>query len=636
MNKCSLYLRFQTNIKLKIMLNLKNRFIMAPVKTGYSDGTGIITARHLEFYKQRAPYLGAVIPEPLYIDKGLRELPTQIGIDGEDKIQGLKELTGLFHSYDTKAIAHLNHPGRMANPMIPGNYFVSSTDRACEAGGAAPQRMTRQDMDKVVSLFVNAAGIAEKAGFDILELQFGHGYLMAQFISPFVNDRNDEYGGSFENRVRFPLEVLDAVMQATSLPVIVRISGDEMIPQGIHLDEMIRFVKILKDRGVAAVHVSAGTVCNTPPWYFQHMFVPKGKTWEFASKIKKETGVEVIYIGQINTVDDIENLKKNFGEGYYAVGRALVADPDFVGKYLGEKQDLIRPCLACSDGCLGGVKSGKGLGCLVNPEVNYKGEIKSAANGTKSFAVVGGGLAGCEAAYRLHRKGHKVTVFESGKIGGQFDLAYLPPKKQSLKKIVDYYEEYLRENGIEIVNKNAEPADIAGFDEAVIATGSVPSVPPVEGLKDYFWAEILEDDKTPSGKNIAVIGGGLIGTEVAHKLLKKGNKVYIVEMLDEIARGMEMIEKKMTLMSFKSEPVEIYTGTTVKKVSGTTLHLQKGDESFMLENIDHIVLATGMKPYHPFEQEDVDVPLHFIGDAHHVGKAQDAISEAFDLVNRIG
>jgi len=162
------------------MIELKNRFIFAPIKLGYSDGDGNVTARHINFYSARSEYLGAVIIEPLYMNKGLREIPTQLGIDDDEKIDGLKKLVDSIHQFDTKVIAHLNHPGRMANPKIPGNYFVSSTDRACENGGATPERMNNEDMEKVEKLFVDTAMRAKKAGFDAIELQFGHGYLMGE------------------------------------------------------------------------------------------------------------------------------------------------------------------------------------------------------------------------------------------------------------------------------------------------------------------------------------------------------------------------------------------------------------------------------------------------------------------------
>ena len=394
------------------MVRLKNNFIMPPIKLGYGDGSGRINERHIAFYKRRCKYLGAVIPEPFYIDKGLREIPTQTGIDSDDKDEGLHTLVSSIHESGSKIIAHLNHPGRMGNPNIPDNYFISSTDRPCENGGATPKRMNEGDMSQVLDLFKEAAIRAKKAGFDAIELQFGHGYLLAQFISPLVNDRTDEYGGNFENRIRFPLEVLKKVKASVDLPVIARISGDEMVPDGITLPEMTAFSKILEKYGAQAIHVSAGTVCSTPPWYFQHMFIPKGKTWEMAAKIKKELHIPVIFVGQINTAEDINKLRTEFPTDYISVGRALIADPDFIGKYLGEVKGAICPCLACAEGCLGGVKSGQGLKCLANPKAGKEPEIIEPAKKPRRYVVVGGGLAGMEAAIILKQRGHEVDLYE--------------------------------------------------------------------------------------------------------------------------------------------------------------------------------------------------------------------------------
>ncbi len=618
---------------------LKNRFIMAPVKTGYSDGSGIVRDKHIAFYRERAEHLGALAPEPLYMDKGLRELPTQIGIDSDDKIEGLRKLTDLLHSTDTKAIAHLNHPGRMANPKIPGNYFISSTDKACENGGAIPRRMTEEDMGSVVDMFVSSARRAEEAGFDFVELQFGHGYLLAQYISPAVNDRDDEYGGSFENRVRFPMMVFDAVKKAIDIPVIVRVSGEEIIPNGIKLDETIKLVKLLEERGATAIHVVVGSACSTPPWFFQHMFVPKGKTWEFASKIKANVNIPVIFVGRINTFEDIDKLLNEYKADFLAVGRALVADPSFVANYLEGAKKRPKPCLSCSEGCLGGVKSGEGLHCVVNPtagEADLMGkELLLPAKKIRRVAVVGGGLAGMEVAVDLRKKGHKVTLYEKDKLGGQFNLAPLPPNKESLAKLVDFYRWALEDVGVEVIEKEVTEDELVGgtYDTVVLATGSKPVVPPIEGLKDYFWAEVLEDENIVSDKKVVVIGGGLIGVEVANKLLKKNNKVIIVEMLDEIARGMEMIEKALTLKNLKENNVEIYTGWLVSKVDGDKVYIKnKSGEEKIFEGIDDIVVATGMRPYNPLEEKlKGKIEYYVIGDAKKVGKAQDAIRDAFNL-----
>ncbi len=615
------------------MLTLRNPFIMALVKLGYSDGTGVVTQRHIDFYAPRSKHVGAVTLEPLYMDAGLRELPTQLGIDQDNKIEGLKKLTGLIHENGAKAIAHINHPGRMANPKIPGNYHWSSTDKACENGGAKPLKMDRAMMDKVVQMHVEAAQRAEKAGFDFIELQTGHGYLLAQFLSPAVNDRTDEYGGSLENRMRFPLEVVKAVVDAVELPVIARISGDEMIPNGFHVEDMKIYARELEKAGVAALHVIAGTACNTPPWFFQHMFVPKGKTWQLAGELKKEVNISVIFLGRIHSAEDIALLKEKYGAEYFALGRALVADPDFVGKYLGEVKGNIRPCLACAEGCLGGVKSGKGLGCVVNPQVNTQLPDLGKTGTPKHFAVVGGGLAGMQAAISLTQKGHQVTLFEKDELGGQFNLAWLPPQKESLKDLIDYYRTEL--NRLQIpVKKEEATADTVkqgNYDGVVVATGAVPAVPPIKGLKKYYWTEFLEDEQLPKGKKVLVIGGGLIGMEVASKLVDNENQVVVVEMLEEIARGMEMIEKAMTLKKLQAKGAEIITKHTVAEINGSEVKITGEEGERVISDVDHIVVAAGMRSYHPFEKEEGMPPLYFIGDAQKVGKAQEAIREAYEL-----
>ena len=616
------------------MLELKNEFIFAPVKTGYGNQNGEVTDRHLEFYNSRSKQIAAVIPEPFYIDKGIRELPVQMGIDNDDKITGLQKLTETVHKNGAKIIAHLNHPGRMANPKLPGNYYVSSTNNACEVMGAKPTSLNTEGIKKVINLFADAAKRAEKSGFDAIEIQFGHGYLLAQFLSPKVNDRTDNYGGSFENRTRLSLEVLQAVKSAVSVPIIARISADEMIPDGIKFNEMLQFSKKLKENGVEAIHVSAGTVCNTAPWYYQHMFIPKGKTWEFAYKIQEEVKIDTIYLGQINTVEDIAELKSKFNAKYIALGRALVADENFVGKYLGEIKEIIRPCLACAEGCLGGVKGGKGLQCLVNPTVGTN-VIYKKSDRVKNIAVVGGGLAGMESAINLHKKGHRVTIFEKDKLGGQFNLAYLPPHKQSLKKLINFYTKEIEFYNIPVVYKNAEKSDLINFDTIIMATGSLPVAPPIKGLNKYSWAEILQNENIVANKNVAVIGGGLIGTETANMLLSKGNNVYIFEILPEIANGMEMIEQKLTLKALNNDKVKIFTGSKVKEIKGSSIIFEKEGKENKIDNIDIYVVATGMKENKTFAANEFEIPVYYVGDAEKVGKAQTAIFGAYKLASEL-
>ncbi len=618
------------------MIELRNQFILAPLKLGYGDSTGTVNERHLDFYNIRSKFIGAVTPEPLYLDKGLRELPSQIGIDNDEKLTGLKTLTDLLHKNGAKAIAHLNHPGRLANPKIPGNYFISSTDKPCPNGGATPVKMNRDMMNEVVDMFVDRAKRAVTAGFDIIELQAGHGYLLAQFISPDVNDREDEYGGSFENRIKFPLEVIEAVRGAIDIPIIVRISGDEMIPSGFHIDEMLKFSKILEHKGVDAIHVSAGSACTTPPWFFQHMFIPKGKTWELAGKIKEAVKIPVVFVGRIHSEADINFLKSNYNADFIALGRAMVADHNFLAKYFNEIEGNIRPCLACAEGCLGGVKGGKGLGCVVNPTVNTGLPEIEKSDKQKHFAVVGGGLAGMQTAAALSERGYEVDLFEKNELGGQFNLASLPPNKSSLEELVTYFKNEISGSSVNLIKREALADDFAdsGYDGIVMATGAVPSVPPIKGLDKYYWTEFLDDNLLPQNKKVLVIGGGLIGLEVASKLVDAGNEVIIVEMLSEIARGMEMIEKALTVKKLKAKSTTIYTNCRVTEVAGTEVLIESESEKKKISGVDEIVVATGMQSFLPFDYTG-DIPLYFVGDAKQVGKAQKAIHDAYELALKL-
>jgi len=616
------------------MLSLKNPFIMAPLKLGYADKDGKVNTRHIDFYSRRSDGVAAVTLEPLYLHSGLREIPTQLGIDSDDKIEGLTALTKAIHQKGAQVIAHLSHPGRMANPKIPGNYHLSSTDQACENGGATPQRMEEEEMVAVCKQFAEAAVRAQKAGIDIIELQMGHGYLLAQFLSLAVNDRTDSYGGSFENRLRFPLRVLKAIQEAVSLPIIIRLSAQEMSPDGITLEESIALAKVLASRGVDALHVSAGSVCHTPPWYFQHMFIPKGKTWEWAAQIRAEVELPVIAVGQIDTTDDLEKITIS-GIDYIAIGRGLVADPDLIAKLNGHMTEPIRPCMACADGCLGGVKSGQGLGCVVNPQAGNTLLPLEQATTQKHYAVIGGGLAGMEAALTLEARGHRVDLYEKDAFGGQFTLAPLPPHKENLSRILEYYEVRLKQSSITMIRKEAEVHDLLGhYDAVLLATGSQPIIPPVKGLAAYSWAESLKDE-TLRNKHILIIGGGLIGIEVASKLLEQHNRITIVEMMDEIARGMEMIERTMTLKKLAAQQVKIYTGYKVTAIEGSSVIIH-GEERRSIERVEHIVITTGMRSYHPLLSVlEGAMEVHLVGDARRVGKAQDAIRDGYTVATRL-
>lgn len=621
-------------------IELRNNFFMSAVKTGYGDADGNISERHLAFWDKRSKHVSAVIFEPFFIDKKVRELPTQIGIDDDDKIAGHKKLVEVVHRNGAKAVAHINHPGRMANPKLPNNVYLSASDIECPNGGQIPKALSIEEIKIVQQQYVDAAIRAEKAGYDLIELQFGLGYLIAQFISPNSNKRNDEYGGTFENRLRFGLEILRGIKSSVKLPLIVRFSGDEKYEGGLTIKDTIEIAKVLEKEKIAALHITSGDACMSPPWYYQHHFIPKGKTWELSKKVKETVSLPIITVGQVNEPEDIEEILSHNAADFIAIGRALIADPDFVGKYLKQVEGRIRPCSSCLTGCLGRIKIGKGLQCEINPLVGRELEEITPANEQKNYAVVGGGLAGMQSALALKQRGHQVTLFEKEKLGGQFNFAPLPSQKQSLKKQIDYFVDEIKDAQIEVINKEASAEDLIGkYDGVIIASGSKPFVPPIDGLKEYHWAEILYEFNLPKEKNVVVIGGGLIGVEIANTLVDYGNKVVIIEMLEDIARDMEMVTRKLNLMKLKKANVQVFTNSKVTRIDGSKIYFIQSngtDKEHKIDDIDVFVVATGMKPNKELiDKLEGKIPYYLIGDADKIGDAVSAIQSGYFIAKEL-
>ncbi len=612
-------------------IKLRNSFFMSAVKTGYGDSLGNITNRHLAFWDKRSKHVSAIIFEPFYIDKRVRELPTQIGIDADDKIDGHTKLVEMVHQNGAKAIAHINHPGGMANPKLPGNIYLSASDIECKNSGQKPQALSFDEINTVQQQYINAAVRAEKAGYDMIELQFGLGYLIAQFLSPLTNRRNYQYGGSFENRIRFGIEILRGIKSKVNLPVIIRISGDEKFAGGLTIEDSIQIVKILEKENAAAIHITSGNVCESPAWYYQHHFIPKGATWQLAKRIKENTLLPVIGVGQITEPNDIATIFNKELADFIAIGRALIADPDFVGKYLQLVEGRIRPCSSCLTGCLGRIKIGKGLQCEINPEVGRELEPIVQATEKKNYAVVGGGMAGMEAAITLRQRGHKVTIFEKNELGGQFNFAPLPSQKGSLQKQIDYLKHEVE--GIPLSRKEANHGDLVGkYDGVILATGSKPIIPQIEGLEEYKWAEILYETNIPRNKNVLVIGGGSVGVEIANTLLDYSNKVIIVEMLDDIARDMEMVSRKLNLNKLQENNVPVYTNKKVEHITGSSVYLKSKNvfSDFRIDHIDIYVVTAGMRPEKELlYQLENQIPVYPVGDAEKIGDVVSAIQSAY-------
>jgi len=624
-------------------LDLPNRLVMAPVKTGFGDMSGEVTDRLIAYYRRRAEGgVGAVIVEPLYVDPAGKEHPRQLGIEAEAKVVGLRRLVEAIHAGGARAFAHLNHAGRAANTKASGRPPEAPSELVCPTTGATARAMTEERIEELVRVFAAAARRAREAGFDAVELQSGLGYLLAQFISPRTNLRTDAYGGDPKRRERFARAVVAAVREAIggAMPLTARISASEQVEGGLDLEAGRRLASRLVAWGVDAIHVASGSACDSPPWYYQHMSLPQRFNEELAGEIRKGLGAPVIAAGRLGDPEHLRQVLASGQADLVALGRPLVADPDLPRKLEQGRAEQVMICGSCLQGCLAGVKSGAGLACIVNPEVGHEAEPEARAPRPRAVVVVGGGPAGMTAATVAARRGHSVTLLERAELGGQFALAPLAPGKQAMQKTLSSMIRIARDAGAEIrcgVEADLEQVMALDPEVVVLATGAAPVMPSIPGLEGALTGELVLTGKASTGQRVLVIGGGLVGIEVAEHLADLGREVTVVELLEEIARDMEPITRKLTLKRLASGAIEILTGVTVQRLDGELALVSDASGERDLGPFDSVVAAVGTRPVRTLLEPLVGrgVELHVVGDAEAPDQVLGAVRSAWEVARRL-
>jgi 2,4-dienoyl-CoA reductase-like NADH-dependent reductase (Old Yellow Enzyme family)/thioredoxin reductase len=629
-------------------LGLPNRVVMTTVKLGYATEAGEVTDRHVAFYVRRAEAgVGLLTAEPLYIQRNGRELPTQLGIDDDALLPGLERMVSAVHRAGGRIMAHINHAGRVANPhLVPERQRVSASAVPCTANQVVPRPLSRSEIDEVVAVFAAAARRARAVGFDAIEVPLSHGYLIHQFLSPHTNRREDEYGGSPENRLRFGGEVLRAVRGEVGpdLPIVVRMNAMDYVDGGLTLADGLDLAQSLRGLNVNALSITSGTMCESVAFCLYPTGTPKAHLLPMAARIREASGLPVIVAGRIRSPAVAREALAARSTDLVGLGRPLLADPDWVRKAQAGDEEAILLCAACHQGCLAQLRKGHGTHCMFNPLTGRESEIQlRPARQPRRVIVVGGGPAGLEAACVAAQRGHRVSLLEQGdRLGGQLNLAARAPHKEGFLDAIRHLALMAERAGVHIHLRTRATADslIAEQpDVVIVATGGTPLTVPFPGLDQTRWllaTDALEGTIPVETGSVFVIGGGLVGLEVADFLAARGKQVTLVEMLPEVGADMDKLARSMLLKRLREHGVEIHTNSRVTRLTPAAAIAEEDGQETSLP-IEMVVMAVGVRASRELADglDGSGLEYHVVGDAVEPRQALEAIWEAFEVGGRL-
>jgi 2,4-dienoyl-CoA reductase-like NADH-dependent reductase (Old Yellow Enzyme family)/thioredoxin reductase len=625
-------------------LELKNRIVMPPMATNFAGEDGLINDRHIAYYVKRVKGgVGYITLEHTGVLRQGRAFPNMTLIDSDEKVPSFKRLVEAIHKEGGKIVIQINHAGRNTSPSITGSPLVAPSAIPCPVRKEMPKELSYEGIQRIVEAFGAAALRVKEAGADGVEIHMAHGYLINQFLSPFSNKREDEYGGDADRRMRMALEVLRAVRNKVGVDftVLCRLSADEYVEGGLKIGDSKEIAKALERNGADALHISAcvpaSGYLNHPPYYAE-----EGVFVHLAQGIKPVVGLPVIIVGRIRTPELANRILEEKKADLISMGRALIADPDLPLKALQGKMDDIIPCISCNR-CILSIRKGA-LQCAVNPETGREGMFKLEKTGhPKKIWIIGGGPAGMKAAEIAALRGHDVTLYEAQhRLGGRFLLAAIPPKKQVLKEFVDYLANRIGKLPLKIVlGKSFDPTHLKKGkpDTIIIATGARPFSPPIDGIED---AEVISVDEALSqvthlGNKILIVGGGGIGAELADHLSEDGKEVTLVEMREGIALDLVGHLQHFLNTRLKAKGVQILTSTKAIRFGKRTVWVEGSQGTKRLEGFDDIVIALGSIPNDELVssvKEKVS-EVYVVGDASKPREVMEAVLEGEEVALRI-
>ena len=626
-------------------LTLKNRLVVSAMLTNLAAADGSATESYIAYHEAKARGgWGLIITEDHPIAPNAGTSKTLPMIYNDTLAASHAKLAERVHAAGGKIFIQLYHAGRETTSAVTGEQPVAPSAIKDPTMPEIPRELSKSEIAEIIEQFATNAYYVKKAGFDGVEIHGASGYLVGEFLSPFSNKRSDEYGGTTRGRAKFAIDLVKAIREKVGpdFPISFRLCTAEYVDGGLTIEETKVIARLLEEAGVDLLHCTQGVYASrpviTPPY-----IIPRASFVDNAAEIKKVVSIPVVAVGGINDIDLADEILISGKADMVTMARASLADPELPNKAQAGEYDRILHCIGCVQGCQGENSKGNHVRCLVNPCTAMETEYDlSPAVQQKTVWVIGGGVSGCAAAIAAARKGHRVTLCErNNKLGGQWNLAAVPLGKGGFTSLVRWQAQELVRLGVTVLlNKevSAEEIRTAEPDVVLVASGSQPLIPPVDGLKDRLsngivvTAQDVLIGKAFAKGRIAVIGGGLVGAETAEWLAAEGNVVTLVEMQSEIVKDGVGNPKMLLIKSLHDHGVTVMTDTKVLAVDGTGMTVEHDGLELSLNDLDVIILAAGVRPYHPLAEALADYPgeVRCIGDAAQAKNGYRNIQEAFE------
>jgi 2,4-dienoyl-CoA reductase-like NADH-dependent reductase (Old Yellow Enzyme family)/thioredoxin reductase len=625
-------------------LELPNRVVFAATSSELADKDGFVGDDLVEYYAERARGgTGLIVVEATYIEQEGKRLHHNAMLHDDCFIPGLRKVVQTAHAEGAKMALQLNHGGRESIPDVSGSVPLAPSPIPSQFTGVGdaviPKQLTVGEIDRIVGRFAEAARRSRDAGFDAVELHGAHGYLIGEFLSPDSNKREDDYGGSVQRRAYFGVRLIRAIKEklGADYPVIVRMNGRDHVQHGLELADAIEMAVMFEAAGADSISVSGGVHASRPYMVVPGMSVDRGCYVSYGDAIRKRVKVPVMVVGRINTPELAEQILEDEQADFICLSRALIADPHFPAKAKAGRVETIAPCIACNE-CIATVHRHKGLACTVNPMVSRELELKpllALKPDSRRVVVIGSGAAGLSAAVTAARRGHDVHLYEKeGVIGGQLLLAHQPPHRGEIKNALRYFTSEIARLGIPVSLNRSFSADDARAlkpEAIIVATGASPVQPDVPGsdlphvLSGWRVIAGLEE----AGQTCVVVGGGLVGIEVADYLADQGKKVIMIVRSEMLKKAVHA-DRVYYLDRIAELNIEVLSHIELLAVGPDWVEIKpEGRVRRTLHDIDSVIFCTGYasRRAETDSLEGLGIAVHYAGDVGGPRKFFQAIEE---------